>query len=335
MPHHSTRLKDLMFSDMYIAADPSISSQHEVVYFRPTPVIGSDERGVQPLPESYAHDISSLRKMLSKYHAKEFRIVYDDVLYRVAVLPDINAPWYILRRGFSVLPALSDLGMKPIVADRLLKLGQGYGLILVAGAMGSGKTTTCSSLFCEYLSHYGNVGVTVEDPAELPLSGLVGKGICYQIEVDHDDWETPLKKVFRFAARYLFVGEIRTPAAATQALRAAARGLLVVATVHANNIVDGLHVVKVLAASQEGEEVALMMLAETIKAIMVTSLNPRLEVTSLFAENNAADPLGIMIRDGKFSQIGTLIQQQEALVARQEKEEKMRAMTNVTTTKQR
>jgi twitching motility protein PilT len=183
-------------------------------------------------------------------------------------------------------------------------------LILISGSPGAGKTTLSSALLREYLDFYGNVAVTIEDPPELPLSGMYEKGLCFQLEVDNDDWETPLKMAFRYAARYIFVGEIRDAGAAIEALRACIRGHLVIGTIHSSRIEEALEIMASMASQKTNSITGNTLLADGILATLHLNLDKVLHVKTLVAGSSLGDPVRAMVREGKFGQLTTLIEQQ-------------------------
>ena len=117
------------------------------------------------------------------------------------------------------------------------------GLILLAGTTGSGKTTTLSALLREFLIRDGGYAFTLEDPIEMPLDGTYHtvngeRGICKQMTPPGGSWENGLKSMLRSKPRYVYLGEIRDPEIASEALRAAISGHLVMSTIHASTVTD-------------------------------------------------------------------------------------------------
>lgn len=78
-------------------------------------------------------------------------------------------------------------------------------------------------MLVDYLRRYGGAAVTIEDPVEYLIKGRHGEfGQCFQMEArTEEDWAVCLKRLLRLGAAFYFVGEIRTPKAAEQLLRAA------------------------------------------------------------------------------------------------------------------
>src|SRR3546814_20307625 len=99
------------------------------------------------------------------------------------------------------------------------------GLLLVAGAPASAKTTVTSSIFKQWCARNGEYGLTVEQPVEYYMSGMQsfdGKvSKISQIEYEMDAVEPVLRRILRIQARYLMIGEIRSAIEAYYALLAA------------------------------------------------------------------------------------------------------------------
>jgi general secretion pathway protein E len=111
-----------------------------------------------------------------------------------------------------------------------------YGMLLVTGPTGSGKTTTLYATISE-INHGRDKIVTIEDPIEYQLAGVL------QIPVNEKKGLTfarGLRSILRHDPDRIMVGEIRDPETAQIAIQAALTGHLVFTTVHANNVFDVL-----------------------------------------------------------------------------------------------
>ena len=193
------RLSELDFSDLYLPINFEGEKKERFPWYRPRASTGT--RAISILAPEFMVDAENIKEILVNANRQDLGLEYDEIRYRVAYVPDINGPWFVLRKGTDSIPRLSDLDLPTRLIPVLRSLGRSFGLILISGSPGSGKTTLASALLREYLDYYGNVAVTIEDPPELPLSGMYEKGLCFQMEVDNDDWETPIKMAFRYAAR--------------------------------------------------------------------------------------------------------------------------------------
>jgi len=220
-------LKDHVFSDIYLGYE---ASSFGGVPGALDPV---------PAPEDCIEDLRCLRNACDafvKEHQKdEFAIREGGIAYRVAILNSLNGVTYVLRKFPASVPALETLGLHPAHVEMLLS-PRLSGLLVVSGAFGQGKTTTASSIVCARLSKYGGVGVTIEDPPEMPLEGRHGEGVCYQTSVERGGFGHACSKAARWAPSIIFLGEVRDPESATEALRASINGRLVICTVHADTV---------------------------------------------------------------------------------------------------
>ena len=117
------------------------------------------------------------------------------------------------------------------------------GIVFVAGATGSGKSTMLASVLQEYLNTEPLHVSTVEDPVEYLLFDGMGEVSQREVPDDTPDFPTAVKNVLREDPDIIFIGEMRDPETAKTALTAAETGHLVFATVHAsgiNGIIDRL-----------------------------------------------------------------------------------------------
>lgn len=215
--------------------------------------------------------------------------------YRVERTVALQGPQYCARKMPTTVPDLKDLGIDAGVYKHLVSLSGAYGLILLAGATGSGKSTTVSALLKEYLSLKGGYAFTIEDPIEMPLDGEYHSqdgelGLCKQTVPPEGKWEEGLKSALRSKPRYILLGEIRTPEVASEALRAATSGHLVLSTIHANNVSDAVNsLVKYAASSGISEEMAYDLVANGFLACIhqiLEGVPKRAKQTYLFANPN-------------------------------------------------
>ena len=132
---------------------------------------------------------------------------------------------------------LDSLGFDEAARGAIRKLAnEPYGMLLVTGPTGSGKTTTLYATISE-INHGRDKIVTIEDPIEYQLGGVL------QIPVNEKKGLTfarGLRSILRHDPDRIMVGEIRDPETAQIAIQAALTGHLVFTTVHANNVFDVL-----------------------------------------------------------------------------------------------
>jgi len=164
--------------------------------------------------------------------------------FRVSIIPSVHGEDAVLRildkqtltdelQGLR----LDGLGFDEDMVARLRRLAQlPYGMLLVTGPTGSGKTTTLYAAISETNTGQDKI-VTIEDPVEYQLPGVL------QIPVNEKKGLTfarGLRSILRHDPDKIMVGEIRDPETAQIAIQSALTGHLVFTTVHANNVFDVL-----------------------------------------------------------------------------------------------
>ena len=201
-----------------------------------------------------AEQVISRIKVMSELDIAERRIPQDgrfkvsvqgrEIDFRVSIMPSIFGEDAVLRvldkqsladqvRGLS----LDSLGFAPAARTWMRRLAsEPYGMLLVTGPTGSGKTTTLYAAISE-INHGQDKLITIEDPVEYQLPGVL------QIPVNEKKGLTfarGLRSILRHDPDKIMVGEIRDAETAQIAIQAALTGHLVFTTVHANNVFDVL-----------------------------------------------------------------------------------------------
>lgn len=309
-------LADLEFTDLYI-------SESGVVRIRGM----QDAQGpLVEIPRDFVSDIEKIhRVVLNKGQTEgEFSFDHDGVRYRATRIDAQGGIWYALRRLMFPIPRVNKLGLNPMVVREIGRLGKrpNSGMVLVAGATGNGKTTTACSILQEYLVVYGDMGVTIEDPPELKLEGAHGTyGYCLQNKVRDGDFAGPLRSVLRQNPRYILLGEIRDSRAASEALRAAISGHVVISTIHAGSIREAITSMLKLVSVSLDLDLAKQMLGDGLAAVLHQQMNTvratdgrtsrRISVKSLFMGDEA---IRAKIRGGQIQQLETDIERQDSLM---------------------
>lgn len=308
-------LNELDFMDIYVRLDaPGIA------HYREGLGLGPPSQADLEIPDEYQHDVEDLTDYLREnFTGVEKGFSYKGMRLRASKLETASGQiWAALRRIPDLPPKLDKLGFPAKLVPLLQEFGLRAGLILICGSTGQGKTTTASSLVLEYLKNYGGVAFSIEDPVEYLLEGRRGQiGYCYQSEVHEEkEWSLLLKRSLRWHPRYIFVGEIRTPDAANQLLRAATSGHTVIATMHAGSMEEALEGLLQLAEQELGARAPLLLAAGLITVIYQSfGVTPGLNVNFVATEpDNPGSPVRTLIREKRIGQVRTFSDQQMALL---------------------
>ncbi len=164
----------------------------------------------------------------------ELKIGSRDLDLRVSTLPTAFGEKIVMRvlDRANILMGFKDLGFSVGNLDHLSRLiRQPYGIILITGPTGSGKSTTLYAALNTVKSPEVNI-VTVEDPVEYQLNGINQ----VQVNLKKDlNFATILRSVLRQDPDIIMVGEIRDPETGAMATEAALTGHLVFSTLHTND----------------------------------------------------------------------------------------------------
>lgn len=248
------------------------------------------------------------------------------VLFRGHSIISTEGKVFILRRLPSIIPDIEDLGMPPGIIELLShdKLNNG-GLIIIAGETGQGKSTTAGAAIAYRLKNYASFCLTIENPVELPLQGFYetekGRGVCFQTQVDDDDIEAAIKSSLRcypsISNSILFLGEIRDGMMASEVLRIASNGHLVITTMHGADLINSLKRFLSLATSYKNANEAdvksmfasVFRLAIHQELEVKTNGKKQIRPTVLFSLGHAS-AIGNRLKTGSLEMLSTDIQNQ-------------------------
>src|SRR5690348_16743768 len=207
-----------------------------------------------PISKDWHSTIISRIKVMSELDIAERRIPQDGrfrvryktrlIDFRVSIMPTIHGEDAVLRvldkESMSEKFAKLSLDVVGFSAPELLKfrryISEPYGMVLVTGPPGSGKTTTLYAGLSEIKNDEDKI-ITIEDPVEYQIKGIT------QIPVNEKKGLTfarGLRSILRHDPDKIMVGEIRDQETAQIAINSALTGHLVFTTVHANNVLDVL-----------------------------------------------------------------------------------------------
>lgn len=309
----TTKLSELNFVDLYVCLEGDA-----MPHYHQQKSSSNDGNDIE-VPAEFRETVENLGSYLrAQFVDDEMGLTFEGVRMRCAKVRTAGGLlWASLRKINSIPPTIEKLGFMPALVPHLRALGKRTGLILLCGSTGQGKTTTACSLLADFLKNLGGVAFTIEDPVEYDLEGRHNQnGFCYQTEVKDDrEWATMLKRSLRWHPRYIFVGELRTPEAANQLLRAATSGHLVITTMHAGTVEEALEGLLQLAEQSVGDH-ATSLLATSLTAVMhQTILAQGMQAQFYITEPlNPASPFRNSIREKRIGQTRTFMDQQTALL---------------------
>lgn len=202
-------------------------------------------RDITQPPLAIKDKLTSRIKIISSLDISEKRVPQDgrmklvlsktrSIDFRVSTLPLVHGEKIVMRilDPSSATLGIEALGYEPIQKERLLNaVSRPYGLVLVTGPTGSGKTVslyTCLNI----LNNPGVNIATAEDPCEIPLAGI------NQVNVNDKQGLTfaaALKSFLRQDPDIIMIGEIRDLETADMAIKAASTGHMVLSTLHTND----------------------------------------------------------------------------------------------------
>lgn len=213
---------------------------------------GALYRAADPIDISHHQTIIQRIKVMSELDIAERRVPQDGrfrmrirgrkIDFRVSIMPSIHGENCVIRildkeqinESFRELN-LDVVGFAPQDIKRFRKfIAEPYGMVLVTGPTGSGKTTTLYGALNEIKNEEDKI-ITIEDPVEYQLQGIT------QIPVNEKKGLTfarGLRSILRHDPDKIMVGEIRDSETAQIAIQSALTGHLVFTTVHANNVID-------------------------------------------------------------------------------------------------
>jgi len=209
---------------------------------------------MKPIAKEHHGTIISRIKVMAELDIAEKRVPQDgrfrvrvggrSIDFRVSIMPSVHGEDAVIRildkeslsKQFASL-RLDILGFEEKELARFRRfIREPYGMILVTGPTGSGKTTTLYAALSEVKTEEDKI-ITIEDPVEYQLRGVT------QIPVNEKkglSFARGLRSILRHDPDKIMVGEIRDPETADIAIQSALTGHLVFTTVHANNVIDVL-----------------------------------------------------------------------------------------------
>ena len=235
------------------ASDIHVETQDDALHVKYR-IDGVLQAAMRPMDKQFHGAVLSRIKVMAELDVAEKRVPQDGrfklrtpgktIDFRVSIMPSIHGEDAVIRilDKESISEQFNELRLDILgfPADDLKRFrraaAEPYGMVLVTGPTGSGKTTTLYAALAEIASAEDKI-VTIEDPVEYQLKGIT------QIPINERKGLTfarGLRSILRHDPDKIMVGEIRDPETAQIAIQSALTGHLVFTTVHANNVIDVL-----------------------------------------------------------------------------------------------
>ena len=286
------------------ASDIHIETQDDAVYVKYR-IDGVLQPAMRPIAKQFHGAIISRIKVMAELDIAEKRVPQDGrfklrvpgktIDFRVSIMPSVHGEDAVIRildkesisEQFSEL-RLDILGFPESELKRFRKyIAEPYGMVLVTGPTGSGKTTTLYAALSEIKSPEDKI-ITIEDPVEYQLRGIT------QIPINEKKGLTfarGLRSILRHDPDKIMVGEIRDPETAQIAIQSALTGHLVFTTVHANNVLDVLgRFLNMGVEAYQFVSALNCVLAQRLVRTICTHCKRPAKVTRALLEESGLDP---------------------------------------------
>jgi type II secretory ATPase GspE/PulE/Tfp pilus assembly ATPase PilB-like protein len=294
------------------ASDIHIETQDDAVHVKYR-IDGVLQPAMRPIDKRFHSTIISRVKVMAELDIAEKRVPQDgrfkvrmggkSIDFRVSIMPSVHGEDAVIRildkesisEQFHEL-RLDILGFPDDELRRFRKyIAEPYGMVLVTGPTGSGKTTTLYAALSEIKSIEDKI-ITIEDPVEYQLRGIT------QIPINEKKGLTfarGLRSILRHDPDKIMVGEIRDAETAQIAINSALTGHLVFTTVHANNVLDvlGRFLNMGVEAYQFVSALNCVLAQRLVRNICVHCRRPA-RITRAQLEESALDPA--LEHSGKF-----------------------------------
>jgi len=286
------------------ASDVHIETQDDAVHVKYR-IDGVLQPAMRPIAKQFHGPIISRIKVMAELDIAEKRVPQDGrfklrmpgktIDFRVSIMPSVHGEDAVIRildkesisEQFTEL-RLDILGFPDAELRRFRKyIAEPYGMVLVTGPTGSGKTTTLYAALSEIKSVEDKI-ITIEDPVEYQLKGIT------QIPINEKKGLTfarGLRSILRHDPDKIMVGEIRDNETAQIAINSALTGHLVFTTVHANNVLDVLgRFLNMGVEAYQFVSALNCVLAQRLVRTICTHCKRPVRVTRALLEESRLDP---------------------------------------------
>jgi twitching motility protein PilT len=227
----------------------------------------SNDDIVKMLREAFS---SSICDRIEKRHEMDLSFLCDGLRYRANFSKQQGAQSFSFRVVPQHIPQLDDLQLPSTVAELVR---EPRGLLLVTGAAGQGKSTTACALLQRLNETLALRVITIEDPIEYLFIEDQCQFEQREVGVDTATFADAIRNAVRQDPEVIFIGEIRDRQTVQTAMQAAETGHLVLATLHADSVLQTLDRIRELHPASEQSN-ASTLLARSLSAVICQRLIP-------------------------------------------------------------
>jgi twitching motility protein PilT len=243
-----------------------------IVTIAPDKVSEPDREQVTGIIKHLLRDVPGISD-IEAIKSRDFHYSLEDVAhFRVHVMRTNNNFGVVARIIPKNIPGFDELRLPPVIRELS---SHRNGLILMAGATGSGKSTTLASILDHIIEHRPVHVVTLEDPIEYRYSTSRKGTVCQrELGLDVMTYAQGLNDAMRESPDIIVAGEVRDRETIQLALQASETGHLVMATVHATTAIGTMQ--RIMSSFNLNEQDAIReRLSESLRAIIVQKLLPK------------------------------------------------------------
>ena len=297
-------------SDIHITAGapPSLRVHGEIIHLNVDPLTGPQSRDL-----CYSIITDEQKTVVENEKDLDFSFSVDDsARFRGHIYFQKKTVAGCFRQIPQVIPTMEEIGLPPILSELTKKP---YGLVLVTGPTGSGKTTTLAAMINDINNTMRGHILTIEDPIEFIYSHK--KCIVNQREIGHDsnDFHQSLRAALRVDPDICLLGEVRDKETVEAALHVAETGHLTFCTLHTNNTCQAVDRLTGVFSGDERQMIQ-SQLSQVLQGVISQRLLPTVDGSGrVLAVEVLLFPPSIrnLVKEGKQNQMYSIMQTQQAL----------------------
>jgi twitching motility protein PilU len=212
----------------------------------------------------------------------------------------------VIRQIKAEIPPIESLGLPPLLKDLSMEL---RGLIIIAGATGTGKSTTVATMLDHRNQNKSGHILTIEDPIEFIHAHKTSIVSQREVGLDTKSFDEALRRAMREAPDVIMIGEIRDAETMKQALSYADTGHLCIATLHATNATQTMErIVSFFDQAHRDKlfmDMSLNLRAVIAQRLLIDKQNKRVPATEVLVNE---PQVKTVIREGQIHQIKEVLE---------------------------